>query len=232
MKNNNAGNVTIMFGNEAVTITDTWERYSVTNTYLYSIVGLRYSGVALTCDISITGSQFELSSYPTSYINTTSASATRVADACFKTGISSLIGQTEGTALLDFQFNGEAESIIMDISASGLSPQNRIILYQPNTTIVQFIVLDNSVSQVSIASSAYSVGQRLKVGIAYKANDFALYINGVQIGTDASGSVPSTSRIDIGNRQDSAFPASISVNQFYLSKTRLTNAELASLTTL
>jgi hypothetical protein len=185
-----------------------------------------------TSGIFIWGAQLEASSYPTSLINTTSASATRVADACSKTGISSLIGQTEGTALLDFQFNAQGESIILDIAASGLSPQNRIILYQPNTTIVQFIVLDNSVSQVSIASSAYSVGQRLKVGIAYKANDFALYINGAQIGTDASGSVPSTSRIDIGNRQDSAFPASISVNQFYLSKTRLTNAELASLTTI
>jgi hypothetical protein len=80
MKNNNAGNVTIMFGDEAVTITDSWERYSVTNTYLYSIVGLRYSAVALTCDISITGSQFELGSYATSYIPTTAASATRVAD--------------------------------------------------------------------------------------------------------------------------------------------------------
>ena len=178
------------------------------------------------------GAQVEISGYPTSYIPTTSSSATRVADACSKTGISSLIGQTEGTALLDFQFNGEGESIIMDIAASGLSPQNRIILYQPSATIVQFIVLDNNVAQVSIASSSYSVGQRLKVGIAYKSNDFAFYINGVQIGVDSSGSVPATSRIDIGNRQDATFPASISVNQFYLSKTRLTNAELASLTTI
>jgi hypothetical protein len=178
------------------------------------------------------GGQFEAGSYATSLINTTSSSATRVADACFKTGISSLIGQTEGTALLDFQFNGQAESIIMDIAASGLSPQNRIILYQPSATIVQFIVLDNNVEQVNIASSSYSVGQRLKVGIAYKSNDFAFYINGVQIGTDSSGSVPATSRIDIGNRQDVAYPASITVNEFYLSKTRLTNAELASLTTI
>jgi hypothetical protein len=120
----------------------------------------------------------------------------------------------------------------MDIAASGLSPQNRIILYQPNTTIVQFIILFNSSEQVNIASSGYSVGQRLKVGITYKANDFAFYINGTQIGTDTSGSVPSASRIDIGNRQDLGYPATISVNQFYLSKTRLTNDELAELTKL
>ena len=171
-------------------------------------------------------------SYATSYIPTLAASTTRGADACSKTGISSLIGQTEGASFLDFQFNGATESIIMDISASGLSPQNRIILYQPSGGILQFIILDNSVSQVSIASSSYSIGQRLKVAIAYKANDFAFYINGVQIGTDNSGSVPATSRIDIGNRQDAAYPATISVNQALLFKTRLTNAELAELTTL
>ena len=177
------------------------------------------------------GCQLEAGSYPTSYIPTTSAAVTRNADVISKTGISALIGQTEGTALLDFQFNGEAESIIIDIAAIGFSPQNRIILYQPNTTIVQFIVLNNSVTQVNIASSAYSVGQRLKVGIAYKTNDFAFYINGVQIGTDNSGTVPATARIDIGNRQDAAYPAAISVNQATLFPTRLTNAELASLTT-
>lgn len=182
--------------------------------------------------IYIDNVQYEQSSYPTSRIITTSSSATRVADACFKTGISSLIGQTEGTALLDFQFNGVNDAIILDIAASGLSPQNRIILYQPNSTAVQFIVLYNDTNPVSIASSSYAVGQRLKVAIAYKENDFAFYINGVQIGIDSSGSVPATSRIDIGNRQDGAYPASITVNEFYLSKTRLTNAQLASLTTI
>jgi hypothetical protein len=176
------------------------------------------------------GAQLEAGSYSTSYIPTTSASVTRNADVIEKTGISSLIGQTEGTALLDFQFNGEGESIILDIAASGLSPQNRIILYQPNTTIVQFIILINDSDTVNISSNAYSVGQRLKVGIAYKANDFAFYINGVQIGTDTSGSVPSTSRINIGNRQDFTYPASISVNEFYLSKTRLTDDQLELLT--
>jgi hypothetical protein len=185
---------------------------------------------AQTCFIY--GAQLESGAYPTSYIPTTSASVTRNADVISKTGISSLIGQTEGTALLDFEFNGEDESIIMDIAANGLSPQNRIILYQPNTTIVQFIVLDNSIAQVNIASSSYSVGQRLKVAIAYKLNDFAFYINGVQIGTSGSGTVPLTNRIDIGNRQDGGYPSPISVNNAILFKTRLTNDQLAQLTTI
>jgi hypothetical protein len=50
------------------------------------------------------GIKWNKSSYPTSYIPTTSSSATRVADACSKTGISSLIGQTEGD-FVDFNIN-------------------------------------------------------------------------------------------------------------------------------
>jgi len=47
------------------------------------------------------GAQLEAGSYPTSYIPTTSASVTRNADVVSKTGISSLIGQTEGTMFCD-----------------------------------------------------------------------------------------------------------------------------------
>jgi hypothetical protein len=49
-----------------------------------------------TSGLYLWGAQFELGSYPTSYIPTTTAAVTRNADAISKTGISSLIGQTEG----------------------------------------------------------------------------------------------------------------------------------------
>lgn len=209
-----------------------WYRCSMTTpniTIINAVVASADYGANSTY---IWGAQLEAGSYATSYIPTTSASVTRNADVISKTGISSLIGQTEGTLYFDFEFNGNNESIICDISAVGFSPQNRIILYQPNNYYVQFVVQYNDVAQVNIVSPNYALGQRLKVGVAYKNNDFAFYINGVLIGTDNSGSVPATSRIDIGNRQDLAFPSTISVNAAALWKTRLTNAELATLTTI
>jgi hypothetical protein len=223
-------------------VTPEWQRFTLSNLSISSfssiVIGTRggsgsfFNGGDEVLDILVWGAQIEAGNYSTSYIPTTSASVTRNADVISKTGISSLIGQTEGTALLDFKFNGQGESIIMDIAANGLVTQNRIILYQPNTTIIQFIVVVNNVSQVSLFSSSYPVGQRLKVAIAYKENDFAFYINGVQIGIDNSGSVPLTNRIDIGNRQDGNFPSPISVNATALWQTRLDNATLAQLTTI
>ncbi len=54
-----------------------------------------------TSGIFIWGAQVEVGNYSTSYIPTTSASVTRNADVISKTGISSLIGQTEGTMFCD-----------------------------------------------------------------------------------------------------------------------------------
>jgi hypothetical protein len=62
----------------------------------------------------IYGYQVEAGDYATSYIPTTTASVTRNADVCVKTGISSLIGQTEGTIYLeaDLQKHNESEFYI------------------------------------------------------------------------------------------------------------------------
>ena len=66
--------------------------------------------------------------------------------------------------------------------------------------------------------------------LAYKTNDFALYINGVQIAIDSSGTVGAMSRLQLGQ---GVLGASVgNTNSAILFPTRLTNAELAQLTTL
>jgi hypothetical protein len=68
------------------------------------------------------------------------------------------------------------------------------------------------------------------MALAYKANDFAFYVNGVSRGTDSSGSVPTCSRLQMG--QTALGSSDGKTNQAVLFPTRLTNAELASLTTI
>jgi hypothetical protein len=174
------------------------------------------------------GAQIEASSYATSLINTTSASATRVADACSKTGISSLIGQTEGVMFADFNFEQKLDtsgSIV--ILLRGSSSEAYIYLTSSN---VQADFISGSI-QCSILGSIGAVGRK-KIAFAYKQNDFALYMNGVQIGTDSSGTVGSLTALTIGSYDSPGYLLNSGISQAILFSTRLTNSELASLTTL
>jgi len=177
------------------------------------------------------GGQNEASSYMTSFIFTSGASATRVADACSKTGISSLIGQTEGVMFLDFEIP----------SMSSLMSGGTVYayLYDGSTKDAYIAIYANGFVQaymfggclINTASGYVTQAGRFKMAFAYKANDFVLYINGVQAGTDTSGTIPTFSEFGL-QYINSTFASNQKVNQAILFPTRLSNSELASLTTL
>jgi hypothetical protein len=186
-----------------------------------------------TDGVFIWGAQLEASSYPTSYIPTTSASATRVADACFKTGISSLIGQTGGVWFADYILNGQTSNA-------------NILNSEKNTTCALFmsqqsdgdfdagLYVSGSLVGRIVAPVGLTVGQRVKVAYAYESGNIALYINGNQAGVLSSTFTFPTTLDDIFLSDEVYFnyPESIKFNQVAIFKTRLTNAELASLTTI
>jgi hypothetical protein len=71
------------------------------------------------------------------------------------------------------------------------------------------------------------------VAFAYKQNDFALYVNGTAQGTDTSGNVPTgMAQLIINDYLSAGFNSANAYSQAILFKTRLTNAQLAELTTL
>jgi hypothetical protein len=211
-------------------LTITMASSSVFLPYVFTSTGdtiLTYTGTSGS-GVFVWGAQAEISSYPTSYIPTTSASATRVLDECSKTGISSLIGQTEGVLFVDFVFTAYDGSAKWIAFLGGGA--NYIGLYANSSTNIIGEV-SNTTSQFSGAYS-FSVGQRYKIAIAYKSNDFAYYINGAQISTASSGTVPTTSDFTFLYSTTNDRIGGKVYNQLCLFKTRLTNAELASLTTL
>jgi hypothetical protein len=176
-----------------------------------------------TSGVYLYGYQIEQSaSYATSYIGPTLGSAsTRGADACSKTGISSLIGQTEGTLFLDFvaQTTTTAQSHIW-LGAAG----SEIGVYGPSSFVFY------SSGGVSINGGAFVTGQRYKIAFGYKANDYVVYVNGVQKGTDTSATVPAMSALYINSYSDFTETQKRDVNQVLLFPTRLSNADLAALT--
>jgi hypothetical protein len=183
------------------------------------------------------GAQAELSTYPTSYIPTTSSSATRVADACFKTGISSLIGQTEGVVFYDGYLGNEASEIYAFLQQTLGNTITSSMYLQYTGGQITWLGWDSSTNQQwAIGGGGYTLGQRIKIAGAYKANDIVLYVNGTQIGTDTSATVPTCTALQLGLYpalpSDNVYRISKPINQVILFKTRLTNAELASLTTI
>ena len=219
------------------TNTSTWVRVSVS--FTSSATGVNY-GIYLLDSASagtmyFWGAQVEASSYPTSYIPTTSSSATRVADACSKTGISSLIGQTEGVIYIDVLASAQ--------NVSGLTygffylfgdSTNNIQLYYISGILYIYVVASSSVLINTSTSQTITANTRYKIAMAYKSGQYALYINGSQILVNTASAVPAMSQFNFNATGFGALAAETpnNYNEFILFPTRLTNAELASLTTI
>jgi hypothetical protein len=94
-----------------------------------------------------------------------------------------------------------------------------------------FVQVAGSITAALIGSSLTT--GRYKAAFAYKANDFVLYVNGVQIATDTSGAVPTNSQVIVGGRfVGDSFQVSDPISQALLFKTRLSNEQLQTLTSL
>ncbi len=185
-----------------------------------------------TSGVLLWGCQVEAGAYATSYIPTLGASVTRVADAASKTGISSLIGQTEGTFYAEWEVT-QADGGVYEISLSDGSASNAVRLRQNSSNTMQLVVASSGAVVASISSgTTIVVGQRYKLAAAYKLNDFVFYLNGTQVGTDSLGAVPITLTSIATSRGDGSSPFYGELNQSLVFKTRLTNAQLAELTAL
>ena len=185
--------------------------------------------------IYIFGAQCEAGAYATSYIPTTSAAVTRLADFANKGSISSLFGATEGTFFCELTYT-EVNSIPIFLQSSVSSSFNQATYLQFGGNKVTYNVYSGGTQQVGITSTSnFTEGQALKIAVVYKANDFVMYINGVNEGNDTAGSISiSLSAIQVGRWDDAGatFQYFGKVSQVLLFKTRLTNAQLAELTTL
>jgi len=182
---------------------------------------------------TVWGFQVEIgASYSSSYIPTLGAAVTRGADDFTKTGISSLIGQTEGTLFVDF--------IPANTPVSGV--QQWIFFLGSGVTYIGFLITSggklrgnvaNTTDQAVIDTSYNLVsGTTYKAALAYKQDDFALYVNGVQIGLDTSGTVPAVSSLRANYNTTAANMVNAKYNQALVFQTRLSNADLAALTTI
>lgn len=181
------------------------------------------------------GAQLELGSDNTSYIPTSTASVTRNADVISKTSVSSLIGQTEGTIYAEIKVSkllGTASRYIFHLSDGTANNRIYMAFSGSSSNILRGRIFNGGALQCSIDSSTISATGTYKLALAYKNNDIVFYINGVQIGTDASATIPTCSRVDLGHNYAGASQFNDSINNANVWKTRLSNSELETLTTI
>ena len=203
-----------------------------TTAHVYGRGGAAYAGNG-SDGFYLWGAQLETGSVATSYIPTTTGTGSRSADVISVSGaVSGSIGQTEGTiyAEVDYRNFSTSSQAILHLFENG---QNLIgIQVISSGAINQFqayAFVANSLV-VSITSTISTAGV-YKIALAYKLNDYALYINGTPIGTDSSAGVPTTSQVLLGHYA-SQVQLNNRIRAVGLYTTRLTNQQLQLLTTL
>ena len=145
--------------------------------------------------------------------------------------MSGLIGATEGTIYWEGSINRQ-DRVIFSL-AQGTSITNAIFLQTLSNGFFRADVIVNNTTTCAISSLAVStIGQFYKIAFAYKENDFAFYINGVQQGLDSSGALPTGLTNAIFARGDSSLITNQRCRAAALYTTRLSNDQLANLTAL
>jgi hypothetical protein len=224
-----------------------WYRCSYSFTTTTDLIGSVYAyladannGLNVTRNgtgVFLWGAMLELGSYVSSYLTTLSTSVTRVADAASKTGITSLIGQTEGTLFAEFEINANnTDGLNRIFSVTDGTLTSRVLMIANTDETFRFVVSVASSSVVNITTSTSVLGGRHKVAFAYKASDYVAYVDGVQVGSNtAVASVPaSLTTAYVGTNEGGAAASGLegTISQALVFKTRLDNATLQSLTTL
>jgi len=226
----NAGQTT----NIPLTLTTQWQRFETKITT--GIAGYMDFSIYVfggsTVDVS--SSQLEFATYATSYIPTVASTVTRNADVISKTGISSLIGQTEGTIFLEADIQKRNASDFYIGISNGYSLGEAIYLNQPSSGNLNVLFRTGVLTPtISILSANWNAGNN-KIAIAYNSTLGEVFINGVSKGTVALTGIPTCNQIALASRTDS--PGGLigagPYKQAIVFKTRLSNTELAQLTTL
>jgi hypothetical protein len=128
-----------------ITITTSWQRFVVSansSTSFELIIDNTDAEIATIADFSAWGAQLEAGATASSYIPTVASTVTRVADVVSKTGISSLIGQTEGVVLFRPLFDTPTEIHVLGQNLTVTNQQIKIeysasqIKYYLNDTLV------------------------------------------------------------------------------------------------
>ena len=170
-----------------------WYRCSISSSTNSTYAWISIDGGSIqgdgTSGIYIWGAQLEQLSYPTSYIPTAGATATRNQELC--NNATPVINSEEGTLY------AEISALEDDLTFRGLSISDGTtsnacrIYYRNSSNRVQFLFNVGGASQFQQLIDLTNIKDYNKIAFSYKKNNFKVYINGVKVAEDTNGIVPS-----------------------------------------
>jgi hypothetical protein len=222
-----------------VTLTSSWQRVTRTETSistsgLFEITNRGTITVDNTVSFNLWGAQLEAGAFATSYIPTVASQVTRSADAASVNTLSPWYNATEGTLFTEVDHSNSSNFPVSAVLTDSSPSSNQILIYTTSTGTPgeTFFVRTSGTIQANInGGSIVANNTPFKIAGAYKANDFAVSLNGAAVVTDTSGTIPVVDRLGLGS--------SINQNSLYLNghirrityyPRRLSNAELQAIT--
>jgi hypothetical protein len=216
-----------------IEIPSEWTRieYTATMTSGSASFGIEIPNPAVVGDeVLVWGWQLEQNSVASSYIPTQGSAVTRVAETASGSGNSEVFNDSEGVLFADIAYpittSGSGNK---RIAISNGTSSNRVMFAEIGNTGISALITSGGVNSAYITGNVNNLLYG-KSAIKYKQNDFALWINGFEVGTDTSGSAP------VG-LSELAFDGGDNTNPFYGSTkeigyydTALTDLELETLT--
>jgi len=184
--------------------------------------------------------QFEAGSFATSYIPTTTSALARSADVCSITGagFTGMWNALEGSLFTSAIFNAPVGSSIDQIAVdvNDATTANRLRYFRNvNNSFPRMLNTSNSTTDVDIVGVlALSSFVTQKFSTGFNSNDYVLYVNNAQIGTDNLATLPiSPTTFTIGTSGVGVTPiiplnGTIASIRYY--KKRLSNQKLQALT--
>ncbi len=168
--------------------------------------------------------------FPTSYIPTTTAAATRASDYPRVAELNTLnFNPNEGTLLIEFEKNFVPQAAVFPCAAgffgTGVSMQ---IYNAPNTTTLNLQVSGGIDTPLP---GSFSLSAPNKVAFAYQNANFAACLNGGALLTNTVAALPSGfTRLDIGTQLGGSNQFNGWIRRLEYSPVRLNNARLQTLT--
>ncbi len=236
-------NVDIGFGNSSSVTTTTvsvgsdWQRIKYESVNGVSADRFYIKPQGLSNIIELWGAQMEKTASGgqdgrvSSYMPTTSGTATRARDNYLNGGDTSLIGAQEGVLFIEAAVLADAGSRAIALSASNSAANRVVIFYSSASNTIQGRVQASTTTTIPINGTVTDSTDFNKIAFKYKSGDLALWINGTEVATSTTSYTFNATLSELAFDQgNGTLHMDGFVKQVVVFEEALSDAELAALT--